>query len=89
MMKNKLFKLGNDQSTKQISNTLKKNELFKHENNQVTNQISITMWDSRIIACNPTKIGLTLGNLPRPQSLNYRTTFFTLHPPGAYSEYTN
>ena len=62
---------------------MKKNELFKRENNQV-NQISITMRDSRIVACNPTKIGLTLGNLPRP--LNYRTIFFTLHPPGAYSE---
>ena len=63
--------------------------LIKRENNQGTSQISITMRDSRIVACNPTKIGLTLGNLPRPQCLNYRTTFFTLHPPGAYSEYTN
>ena len=69
MMKNKLFKLENDQSTKQISNTLKKNELFKRENNQGTNQISIRTRDSMIIACNPTKNELTLRNLPRPQSL--------------------
>ena len=38
------------------------------------------MQDSRIVAYNSTKIGLILGNLPRPQSLNYKTTFFTLHP---------
>ena len=43
MLKNKSFKLGNDQSTKHISNTMKKNELFKRENNQSTNQISIAM----------------------------------------------
>ena len=39
MMTIKLFKLENDQSTKQVSNTAKKNSLFKHENNQSTNQI--------------------------------------------------
>ena len=39
MMTIKLFKLENDQSTKQVSNTTKKNQLFKHENNQSTNQI--------------------------------------------------
>ena len=69
--------------------TMKKNELFKCENNQGTNQISITMWDSRIVACNFTKNKLSLMNLPRPQSLNYRTPFFTVHPSEAYSEYTN
>ena len=88
-MKNKLFKPGNDQSTKQISNTLTKNELLKRENNQGTNQISITMRDSRIVACNPIKNELTFRSLPRPQSLNYRTTFSTVHPSGAYSGYTN
>ena len=55
MMKNKLFKLENDQSAKQISNTMKKNELFKRKNNQSTNQISITMQDSRKVVCNLTK----------------------------------
>ena len=89
MMKNKLFKLENDQSTKQVSNTMKKNELFKCENNQSTNQVSITMRNSKIVTCNLAKNKLTLRDLPRPQSLNYRTPFFTVHPSGAYSEYTN
>ena len=40
-MKNKLFKLENDQNTKQISNTLKKNKLCKRENNQGTNQYQL------------------------------------------------
>ena len=31
-MKNKSFKLENDQSTKQVSNLMKKNKLFKREN---------------------------------------------------------
>ena len=89
MMKNKLFKLENDQSAKQISNTMKKNELFKRKNDQSTNQISITMQDRRKVVCNLTKNKLTLRNLPKLQSLNYRTTFFIVYPSGAYSEYTN
>ena len=43
MKKNKLFKLENYQSTKQVSITMKKNKLFKQENNQSTKQASITM----------------------------------------------
>ena len=43
MKKNKLFKLENDQSTKQVSITMKKNKLFKQENNQSTKQVSNTM----------------------------------------------
>ena len=88
MVKNKLFKLENDQSTKEVSITMKKNKLFKRENKQSTNQISITMQDSRIVVWNLTKNKLTPRNLPRPQSLNYRTPFFKIHPSGAYSEYT-
>ena len=51
--------------------------------------MSITVQDSRIVACNLTKKKLTLRNLPRPQTSNYRTRFFLVHPSGAYSEYTN
>ena len=79
-MENKLFKLENDQSTKEVSITMKKNKLFKRENKQSTNQISITMQDSRIVVWNLTKNKLTLRNLPRPQSLNYRIAFFKIHP---------
>ena len=42
MMKNKSFKLENDQSTKQVSSLMKKNKLFKRENKRSTNQISTT-----------------------------------------------
>ena len=88
-MKNKLFKLENNQSTKQVSITMKENKLFKQDNNQSTKQVSITMQDSRIVACNLTKNKLTLRNLPSTQSTNYRTPFFQVHPSGVYSEYTN
>ena len=54
MMKNKLFKLENDQSTKQLPNTMEKNEFFKRKNNQSTNQILITMQNSRIVVYNLT-----------------------------------
>ena len=43
MMKNKLFKLENNQGTKQAAITMKKNRLFKQDSNQSKNQISITM----------------------------------------------
>ena len=43
MKKNKLFKLENNQSTKQVSITMKKNELFKLKNNPSTKRVSITM----------------------------------------------
>ena len=43
MKKNKLFKLDNNQSTKQVSITMKKNKLFELKNNQSTKQVSITM----------------------------------------------
>ena len=89
MMKNKLFKLENNQSPKQVSITMKKNKLFKQDNNQSTKQVSITMQDSRILACNLTKNKLTLRNLPSTQNTKYRTPFFPVHPTGAYSEYTN
>ena len=59
MIKNKLFELKYDQSTKQVSNTVKKNDVFKREKNQSRNQISITTRGSRIVACNFTKIELT------------------------------
>ena len=85
---NKLFKLEKDQSTKEVSITMKKNKLYKRENKQSTNQISITMQDSRIVVWNLTKNKITLRNLPRSQSLNYRTPFFITHASGAYSEYT-
>ena len=76
MMKNKLFKLENNQSTKQVSITMKKNKLFKRNNNQSTKQVSITIQDSRVVACNLSKNKVTLRNLPRPQNTNYRTLFF-------------
>ena len=40
MRKNKLFKLENNQSTKQVSTTMKTNKLFKQENHQSTKQLS-------------------------------------------------
>ena len=43
MKKIKLFKLKNNQSTKQVSTTIKTNKLFKLKNNQSTKQVSITM----------------------------------------------
>ena len=43
MKKNKLFKLENNQGTKQVLITMKKNRLFKQENNESTKQVLITM----------------------------------------------
>ena len=87
MMKNQLFKLENNQSTKQVLITMKKNKLLKQGNNQNTKQLSITMQDSRIVDCNLNKNKLTLSNLASTQSTNYRTSFFRLHSSEAYSEY--
>ena len=84
-----VFKLEKNQIIKQVSGAMKKNKLFKRENNQTTNHKSITVRDCRIVACNLNKNKLTLRNLPRPQSSNYRTPFFLAHLSGAYSEYTN
>ena len=41
MMKNKLFKLENNQSTKQVLITMKKNKLLKQGNNQNTNRYQL------------------------------------------------
>ena len=79
-MKNKLFKLENNQKTKQVSITMKKNKLFKQDNNQSTKQVPTTMQDCGIVAYNLTKNKLTLRNLPSTQSTNYRTPFFSVIP---------
>ena len=39
MKKNKLFKVDNNKSTKQVSVTIKKNKLFKIETNQGTKEV--------------------------------------------------
>ena len=41
MMKNKLFKLENNQSTKQVLITMKKNKLLKQGNNQNINRYQL------------------------------------------------
>ena len=89
MIKNKLFKLGNNQSTKQVSITIKKNKLFKQDNNQSADQVSITMQYSRIVACHLTKNKHTLRNLLSTQGANYRTLFLPVQPSEACSECTN
>ena len=88
MIKNKLCKLGNNQSTKQVSITIKKNKLFKQDNNQSADQVSITMQYSRIVACHLTKNKHTLRNLLSTQGANYRTLFLPVQPSEACSECT-
>ena len=88
MMKNKLFKLANNQSTKQVSIIMKK-KLFKRDNNQRTKHASIAMQSSRIVDCNLTKNKLTLRNFPSAQNTRYKTTFLSVPSSGAFCQYTN